>query len=355
MNYLAHFNVMRIIDFFIFTYSLNKQMHIKTLLSVALASTGILSTNAALAGTSVEANATYQQAPWVPAGVALHNVEQDFNTARVVRSEFSQVIDNGTRTASAWARFDPSTGSFKALTNAASNSASGGATSAWTYAALGDSLRINSSATTATLNFTINYDSRFNVDPISGATVWTDGALRTTESNFSIGASHTVVVANPCDECSSSRVEYLGGQSGSVHALAMRSNPQDNNGSAVNYVSVQNFSGLGRTESISSPGLIGAWHGTLSYSMVVPTNEDISLDVNFSTTSSCTHADSCLSSNDSSHSFYLGLTAVGGTLVSQNGYGYTLGVSAVPEPESYAMLLAGLGLLGFAARRAKRA
>lgn len=29
------------------------------------------------------------------------------------------------------------------------------------------------------------------------------------------------------------------------------------------------------------------------------------------------------------------------------------GVSAIPEPETYAMLLAGLGLLGFAARRRK--
>ena len=31
------------------------------------------------------------------------------------------------------------------------------------------------------------------------------------------------------------------------------------------------------------------------------------------------------------------------------------GVSAVPEPETYAMMLAGLGLLGFAARRRKQA
>jgi hypothetical protein len=30
------------------------------------------------------------------------------------------------------------------------------------------------------------------------------------------------------------------------------------------------------------------------------------------------------------------------------------GVMAVPEPETYAMLLAGLGLLGFIGRRAKR-
>ena len=31
-----------------------------------------------------------------------------------------------------------------------------------------------------------------------------------------------------------------------------------------------------------------------------------------------------------------------------------LGVTAVPEPETYAMLMAGFGLLGFVARRRKR-
>ncbi len=32
---------------------------------------------------------------------------------------------------------------------------------------------------------------------------------------------------------------------------------------------------------------------------------------------------------------------------------YAVGISAVPEPETYAMLLAGLGLVGFSARRRK--
>ena len=33
------------------------------------------------------------------------------------------------------------------------------------------------------------------------------------------------------------------------------------------------------------------------------------------------------------------------------GYGGTVSISPVPEPETYAMMLAGLGLLGFSARR----
>lgn len=42
---------------------------------------------------------------------------------------------------------------------------------------------------------------------------------------------------------------------------------------------------------------------------------------------------------------------IGGTGV--GGYGGSLNVTPVPEPETYAMLLAGLGLMGFTARRRK--
>ena len=45
--------------------------------------------------------------------------------------------------------------------------------------------------------------------------------------------------------------------------------------------------------------------------------------------------------------FQAGLTDTNGAITS----GYFAGMAPVPEPETYAMLLAGLGLLGFAARR----
>ena len=41
----------------------------------------------------------------------------------------------------------------------------------------------------------------------------------------------------------------------------------------------------------------------------------------------------------------------GNTLGSSGSYAGTLNVTAVPEPESYALFLAGLGLMGFIARR----
>jgi len=42
------------------------------------------------------------------------------------------------------------------------------------------------------------------------------------------------------------------------------------------------------------------------------------------------------------------------SLLSESGFDY-LNVSAVPEPSTYALMLAGIGLVGLAARRRKRA
>jgi hypothetical protein len=44
---------------------------------------------------------------------------------------------------------------------------------------------------------------------------------------------------------------------------------------------------------------------------------------------------------------------IAGTSVGEALYAGTLSVSAVPEPETYGMMLAGLGLMGFIARRRK--
>ena len=45
---------------------------------------------------------------------------------------------------------------------------------------------------------------------------------------------------------------------------------------------------------------------------------------------------------------------ISGTSAFNGSYAGTLNVSAVPEPETYAMMLGGLGLLGFMARRRKQ-
>jgi hypothetical protein len=57
--------------------------------------------------------------------------------------------------------------------------------------------------------------------------------------------------------------------------------------------------------------------------------------------------------NLSAGSYYV---QISGTALGNGASKYTadLSVSPVPEPESYAMMLAGLGLVGFAARRTKK-
>jgi hypothetical protein len=50
-----------------------------------------------------------------------------------------------------------------------------------------------------------------------------------------------------------------------------------------------------------------------------------------------------------------GATLYEATGINNHGQVAANGVSPIPEPETYAMLLAGLGLLGFMARRPKTA
>lgn len=50
----------------------------------------------------------------------------------------------------------------------------------------------------------------------------------------------------------------------------------------------------------------------------------------------------------------LTLTITGNVATSGGSYGGNLNVLAVPEPETYAMMLGGLGMLGFLARRRKQ-
>lgn len=56
------------------------------------------------------------------------------------------------------------------------------------------------------------------------------------------------------------------------------------------------------------------------------------------------------------NSYFSEYTALGQNTVNNSGYfAFTQQVAAVPEPETYAMLLAGLGLCGFVARRKQKA
>jgi hypothetical protein len=53
------------------------------------------------------------------------------------------------------------------------------------------------------------------------------------------------------------------------------------------------------------------------------------------------------------YAFVAGATTRNGTLLTDPSVAYTLSVGAVPEPEEYAMMMAGLGLIGAMRRRRK--
>lgn len=94
---------------------------------------------------------------------------------------------------------------------------------------------------------------------------------------------------------------------------------------------------------------------TLTEVLTLPTQSalDLSFSVDLSTV--CSVMGSCDILLDGGNSFHLGLKPLQGSLVSANGYGYTYLAAPVPEPETYAMLLAGLGLIGVVARRRRKA
>lgn len=91
---------------------------------------------------------------------------------------------------------------------------------------------------------------------------------------------------------------------------------------------------------------------TLSFRAIieVPTHTALELSLTSGVSGNCSEID-CLLSFQSLTPMRLSLTALDGTLSSVNGYL----AAPVPEPGTYAMMLAGLGVIGAVARRRKRA
>lgn len=95
----------------------------------------------------------------------------------------------------------------------------------------------------------------------------------------------------------------------------------------------------------------GNFSGVVTLTATLPTNTDITLNYFGYNGSRCFHMAECALETNALNSDYLSLTVDGGTYVSTSGFQYLGMAAAVPEPESYAMLLAGLGLIGMIVRR----
>ncbi|WP_223879109.1 PEP-CTERM sorting domain-containing protein [Chitinimonas arctica] len=258
------------------------------------------------------------------------------------------------RDASASATFDPTTTTFKGSTQATL----GNATSdrrfvfASSQAFVNDGLRVNSSAATAQLKFTVKYDSVFNTDALSVNPGLYSSPQRIRENFSSFQIDLTQVHRPSPGGFGPTWTERLGGQRGDSLHFAEFVRPEREGASNIRYTNYEAYEGKGRQEILPDQSNAANWNGMISFTLNVQTNTNLDLAARFGVDSFCAQAYLC-NSTVGAHSFQLGLEAIGGELVSSNGYGYTMGAS-VPEPESYAMLLAGLGLLGFVARRKAR-
>ena len=321
---------------------------------VALALTGgLLVAQGAMADTYVVARALYQG---VPSEVGdIYRISGGFNTATEQQASLAMNVDGGQRTANAWARLDPVTGSFKGSTYAASTAYGGDRTAAWAEGGINDVFQVRSSNATETLRFNIRYDSRFNTDSIATisekySSPW---PIREIMSNFSLSLTQEVANPNyvPGSEEGPTMTRTLGAQEGHLWSFAEFTSPWQNAGSNVRNSYYQAFSGDAVTSQDERLGFTNGWNGNLTLSVVVPTNVNLNFRSQFELQSFCFMANACVSSNDSTHSFYLGIQTLGGTLYSENGYFGLQATPAVPEPNSYALILAGLGMMGAVARR----
>jgi hypothetical protein len=306
----------------------------------------------ALAGTFINTRSLYQGQG--PLRNDIYEYQYDFNTPTTSQTSLSMYADGGQRTANAWASFDPVTGAFKGSTFASSASSAGDRTAAWAGAGLSDVFQIRSVNAYEQLQFSISYDSRLNTAPITTdlTNTMSPYPIRHTDSTFNLKLSHEV--ANPDyqegGEAGAYSTEYLANQTGHIWTYASFVPPSGNNGSNVYYSYQEAFYGEGRTSVFNGVGIPNGWNGTITLTVDVPTNKDLSFSTDFELNSFCFMASNCESVNDSTHSFYLDVRSLGGDLYSRDGY-LGLATAPIPEPKTYAMMIAGIGLLGVLGRR----
>lgn len=321
--------------------------------SVALALASLISP-LALAGNQVTARAAYQDftPDWDQSERAW-----DVTTPTTVSASIDRFADGGQRTASAQARLDTQAGSVKLYSSAQSNAASGDRTFAEAGVGLSDGLKVTATdAATSKLSFNLNYDTTLDLSNV-GAIPSPQNAYPAKHNMLSFDLKVSWEVANP---------NYTG-EGGSGEEWTEPAFLTVTKGFTGRLWVFWNANGtteyhsfLGETGTDVPPlvdqtiigGLPGAsWNGSALFQVDVPTNTDLQFSWGTESRSFCFQTDACRAEADGMHSFYLNLTASEGTVLSESGYAFLGQTPPVPEPSTWALMLAGLASAAAVARR----
>ncbi len=277
------------------------------------------------------------------------NVEPPYDvfTTGGVRSVVSGAVS---ASVNAWA--DPGTGLFKAITTATTG-ATGVHDIAESYARLDlqDTIRLSGPGATTTLTITMDYDTLVSGLGIDGSqAISKPWHFQQVYSDRAVFLSYEKV--NPDFDPTATCIDY--GSDGVWCPDEAR--PTLTVEEAASHQIFREWA-LGGPNGVYSNGdaVNGRTTGQVTLSVVVPIETDISLLFQLYNGSRCFHLTACSVTSDASHSDYLGIAlAEGYTFVSSNGYQYLGLAAAVPEPASWAMSLAGLGLMGVLMQRRRR-
>lgn len=259
-----------------------------------------------------------------------------------------QTVTSGAVSASLNAWADPVSGLFKSYTGI--NMSGAEATNIATASVrldVTDTLRFSGPGSTVNVTFTMNYDTTFSglgmtpfprVEQISHfMQVWSDRSV-----NLSYQVANPIY--DPAAVCGR-------GEEGCPPETQQ-------------FLTVTEYAGktLFKEVALGGPNGIytngdadnGHYAGVVTLTATVPTETDITMNYFGFNNSTCFHLANCALESNALHSDYLGLKVDGGTYISASGYQYQGMAAAVPEPESWAMLGVGLGLIGAVARRRSR-
>lgn len=261
-----------------------------------------------------------------------------------------RTITSGTVSASVNAWVDAESGTVKALTTATTGDAGRPTSIAESYARLDltDTVRISGPGATTTVTFRMSYDSQFSglelspferVNQISHflqADSSRYASLSYQTPNPAYDPAATCTGEGEMTECGIETVEYFTTSESAGKDLFREWALGGPNG----------VYGNGDTNN-------GRYTGEVLLTLVVPTGVDLTLNYTVYQGARCFHLSNCDVGVNAMFSDHIGLELADGyTFTSDSGFRYE-GLSAVPEPETLALMLVGLTGLFFARRRAR--